>query len=179
MYRAYVEKCEGDNTHPVKASFYTNIFKSEFNISFKPPLQDTCQICDRQLASAPDAPPDPTTMLHLARAQAAKDAFKADKAASVELDAPACVTMDLQQALPTPHISTSVVFYMRQLWTYNFGLHLCDDHSAVMCVWPEHVASRGADEVGSCLLKAIPTMLRDKRKLIVWSDSCSGQNKNF
>ena len=46
-------------------------------------------------------------------------------------------------------------------------------------MWPEHVASRGADEVGSCLLKAIPTMLRDKRKLIVWSDSCSGQNKNF
>ncbi len=133
MYRAYVEKCEGENAQPVKPSFYTNIFNTEFNISFKPPLQDTCQICDRQLASAPDAPPDPTMMLHLARAQAAKDAFKADKVASVERDAPACVTMDLQQALPTPHISTSAVFYMRQMWTYNFGLHLCDDRSDV-CV---------------------------------------------
>ena len=35
------------------------------------------------------------------------------------------------------------------------------------------------DELGSCLLKALPTMLGNKRKLIVWSDSCSGQNKNF
>ena len=35
------------------------------------------------------------------------------------------------------------------------------------------------DEIGSCLLKALPTMLGNKRKLIVWSDSGSGQNKNF
>ena len=41
------------------------------------------------------------------------------------------------------------------------------------------VASRGADEIGSCLLKALPMMSGNKRKLIVWSDSCSGQNKNF
>ena len=34
-------------------------------------------------------------------------------------------------------------------------------------------------EIGSCLLKALPTMLGTKRKLIVWSDSCNGQNKNF
>ena len=47
-----------------------------------------------------------------------------------------------------------------------------------MCVWPEHVASRGADEIGRCLLKALPMMLGNKRKLIVWSDSCCGQNKN-
>ena len=87
--------------------------------------------------------------------------------------------MDLQQALTTPHTSTFVVLYMRQLWTYNFGVHLCDDHSAVMCVWPEHVASRVADEVGSRLLKAIPTMRRVKRMLIVWSESCSGQKKNL
>ena len=33
--------------------------------------------------------------------------------------------------------------------------------------------------MGSFLLKAIPTMLHDKRRLIVWSDPCSGQNKNF
>ena len=166
MYRAYKTKCEEDSARPVTASYYASVSNTEFNISFKPPLQDTCQICDRQLARAPDAPPDPPTMLHLARAQAAKDAFKADKAAAVNPLEPACITMDLQQALPTPHIPTSVVFYMRQLWTYNFGIHLCDDNSAVMCVWPEHVASRGADEVGSCLLKALPTMLHNKRRLI-------------
>ena len=53
-------------------------------------------------------------MIHLARAQAAKNASNVAKAASVELDAPVCVTMDPQQAQATPHISTSIVFYIHE-----------------------------------------------------------------
>ena len=95
-------------------------------------------------------------------------------------DGPAVLIMDLQQALPTPHISTGKVFYSRQLWTYNFGIHWCNDDSAVMCVWPQFVASRGADEIGFCVLKAVQNKVaQDKRKLIIWSDCCPGQNKNF
>ena len=136
-------------------------------------------MCDQRIARGPTATIDPDLQLHLHQAQAAMDAFKADKAAASHPDSPTVLTMDLQQTLPTPHIPTSEVFYLRQLWTYNFAVHLCDDHSAAMCVWPEHRASRGADEIASCLLKALPTLVKNKRKIIVWSDSCSGQNKNF
>ncbi|KAJ4430270.1 hypothetical protein ANN_22482 [Periplaneta americana] len=47
-----------------------------------------------------------------------------------------------------------------------------------MHVWNESFASRGAQEVGSCLLKYIATHKINK-KLIVWSNSCGGQSRNF
>ena len=75
---------------------------------------------------------------------------KADKDASKFPDGPAVERMDLQQVLPTPNISTGKVFYSQQLWIYNFGLHLCNDDSAVMYVWPEFKASRHTDEIGFC-----------------------------
>jgi hypothetical protein len=49
-----------------------------------------------------------------------------------------------------------------------------------MCIWPESVASRGSDEIASCLLKAVSTIKQPHQKhLVVYSDSCFGQNKNF
>ena len=57
------------------------------------------------------------------------------------------IAFDLQQALPTPMISTEVVFYMCQLWTYNMGIHEGYDSTATMVMWPENMTSRGADEI--------------------------------
>ena len=35
------------------------------------------------------------------------------------------ITLDLQHSLPTPVLSTNVVFYKRQLWTHNLGIDNC------------------------------------------------------
>jgi hypothetical protein len=143
-------------------------------------LCDTCNVCDAARFSGYAGTSSIDVQLHKNRAEAAQGVFRQDKSNAKSENYPAVVTMDLQQALPTPKIPTNKIFYCRQLWTYNFGIHLCDDNSATMCVWPEFTASRGADEVGSCVLKALPlTVKNNKRKLIVWSDCCSGQNKNY
>ena len=34
------------------------------------------------------------------------------------------ISFDLQQAMPLPKISTSVAFYLAQLWIYNFEVYL-------------------------------------------------------
>lgn len=76
---------------------------------------------------------------------------------------------------------TEKVFYLRQLWVYNLGLHVCNNNKGFMCMWTEDTASRGACEIGSCLYKALlkTQMTENKRKLWFFSDSCSGQNKNM
>ena len=89
------------------------------------------------------------------------------------------LTFDLEQSLPTPVLTTNVVFYKRQLWTYNLGIHDGRSGSACMHVWHEGVASRGSNEVGSCLLKHLREMDTTAENLILFSDSCGGQNRNI
>ena len=68
-----------------------------------------------------------------------------------ENDNIACVSFDFEQNLPLPHIPTNDIFYLRQLWLYVFGIHECGKNLGSMYAWPESVASRGANEVVSCL----------------------------
>lgn len=179
MFKLYVNKCKDSDLEPVKEHTFRDVFNTEYNIGFKLPSADTCKVCDeaQQIELKP-----PQYEVHLRKTEAAYESLKRDKLASKATDSETLViTMDLQQALPTPHLSTECVFYQRQLWTYNFGIHICNNDNAIMCVWPESVASRGSDEIASCLLKAVPLIEEGakEKKLIVYSDSCVGQNKNF
>lgn len=77
-----------------------------------------------------------------------------------------CLTFDLQKTLEATCLSTSVVYYKRQLWTYNLCIFDEVKKEAYMYVWSENVASRGAQEVGSCLLKHFKTYLSEKTEKI-------------
>lgn len=89
-------------------------------------------------------------------------------------------TFDLQKTLETPSLITSVAFYKRQLWTYNLCIYNESKRQGYMHMWSENVASRGGQEIGSCLLKHFEEHFPDGvKKLILYSDSCGGQNKNI
>ena len=61
--------------------------------------------------------------LHLCKAERSYQVLKEVTALS-RIDANILtITFDLQQSLPTPMLSTNVVFYKRQLWT--FIIHVC------------------------------------------------------
>ena len=90
------------------------------------------------------------------------------------------VTFDLQQSLPTPILMTNVVFYKRQFWTYNLGVHDCRSRKGYMYVWHEEgTASQGSSEIDSCILKHIQITNPSETHLITFSDSCGGQNRNI
>lgn len=49
-----------------------------------------------------------------------------------------------------------------------------------MFLWDEVTAKRGANEICSCIQKFVNTFVpQDVCKLFIFSDNCSGQNKNF
>ena len=49
-----------------------------------------------------------------------------------------------------------------------------------MYIWSDNVASRGGQEIGSCLTRHLQNHLSDKiTHVILYSDSCGGQNRNI
>ena len=63
------------------------------------------------------------------------------------LAAPVVFTFDLQQNLPVPTLTHGAMFYLSQLWVYNFGIHNCTDGAAIMYVWNECIAGKGSNEI--------------------------------
>ncbi len=80
------------------------------------------------------------------------------------------ISFDLQQNLPVPFIQTGLVFYLRQLWVYNLGIHNVVNGNGYMCMWDESIAKRGSDEVASCLLNYLQTLRIKPKHLITYSD---------
>nr|CAH7735264.1 unnamed protein product [Callosobruchus chinensis] len=87
--------------------------------------------------------------------------------------------MDLQKCLPTPCLTNSRSFYLRKLWTLNLTIH-CDTTGQSYCLlWDETKGQRGGNEIASCIIKwAQQNITEQVQELTIWSDNCSGQNRN-
>lgn len=184
LYRLYVEDCVSNARQSVSEQIFRKILKKDFRISFHQPLKDTCKTCDQYKVQIPAALASQDNQKagalkeerdrHHEKAEQVKEEIKKDKnKANTKV-----ICFDLQKTLPTPVLTTNVVYYKRQLWTYNLGIHDENDNTAHMCMWHEGQASRGPNEVGSCILKYIKENDMPEN-IIAYSDSCGGQNRNI
>nr|CAI5827690.1 unnamed protein product [Callosobruchus analis] len=90
------------------------------------------------------------------------------------------LTFDLQKTHPLPKLSTGISYYKRQLNLYNLGIFVGSSQKGIFNVWLENEAGRGTQEVGSYLRKFInENVNKPVQKLILWSDSCGGQNRSI
>lgn len=185
MYSLYKEYCNENDKPIVKLSYYRNIFNTEFNLRFHKPHSDTCSKCDNLNNIIKNSHNDTSVHtakvaleLHQRKAQKASEMKKLDVENNKESADTVVICFDLQQTLPTPLLTTSKVFYMRQLWTYNFGIHNLVTGEAHMYTWDETVSGRGSQEIGSCLMHFFKSLPSSVTKIIAYSDSCGGQNKN-
>lgn len=158
MYSLYKELCEAKNATPVKESYYRTVFNTEFNLRFHHPHSDTCNNCDKLnnfITHATDKNEQlkytTELELHQRRAQKAVDSKITDIKYSQEVENTITICFDLQKTLPTPLLTTNKAYYLRQLWTYNFCIVNLTTGISNMFVWDESVASRGSQEIGSCL----------------------------
>jgi len=185
MYELYVAKCNEDKKVPLKEWAYRHCFNTEYNLSFKLPKKDTCKACDVAKVAI-DAEKNKTQQeklrkeheLHLRKAESAREKLKSSK--DEVNDKTEVFTFDLQKTLPTPDISSNEAYYSRQLWTYNLGVHSVGTGKAWMYMWHEGMASRGPDEIGSCIMKFVEMKTAEGvENFVGFSDSCGGQNRNF
>lgn len=178
---------------------YYEIFNSDFNLGFGLPRTDTCATCDRLSLAIKSDPSDTVSQRQLAdhqdQAEKGYQTMRGDKKAAVaswsgrtrslglaahnSVDAVDMISFDFQQNLPTPNLHHNDMFYARQLWTYNFGIHDCIAEKGYMYMWDETVAKRGSSEVASCLNHFFRSYHTGARSLVSFSDGCGGQNKNL
>lgn len=124
------------------------------------PKTETCKTCDTLKVKTDAETVEARLMilwgeweLHLCKAERAHQQLKEDSALAKSNPNILVLTFDLQQSLPTPVLTTNVVFYKRQQWTYNLGVHECRSEVGHMYLWHEGMASRGSHEIRSCILK--------------------------
>lgn len=179
MNELYTEECT------VSFSSYKRIFYDNFNLRFKAPKKDTCQRCDRFVVQKSIATGEKLLKLqqdhneHLDKAEVLENQMNEDlKQAKID-PCLETLTFDLQKTHALPKLSTNVAYYKRQLNLYNFGIHVGSTGKGIFNVWQENEASKGTQEVGSCLKKFIENIRPTAKKLILWSDACGGQNRSI
>ncbi len=65
------------------------------------------------------------------------------------------------------------------MYVYNLGIHDLASDEVFFYVWDETIAGRRSDEIGSCLVKHLEDHTTDKKKIVIYSDCCGGQNRNI
>lgn len=194
MYREYClqsnfnfhTQCR-DEEKPVNEWKFRQIFNTEYNLSFARLKVDTCGTCDKidaEIKSHNEGDKqklEGEKQMHLNLVeQISKDLEKEIKMARDPENKTEIFVFDLQRALEMPIIQTGEAYYKRQLWFYNLCVYDEVRKIGYMYVWNETIASRGSQEIASCLNKHffehVPI---DTRKIILLSDTCSGQNRNI
>lgn len=183
MYKLYKRKFKVD---PVSKSSYKKVFYRRFNLRFKSPKKDTCKKCDIYKVKIKDADEQTRQLLeewhntHLEEAELLQELMKDDMKKAVVDPELETLSEDMQKILAAPKMPTSIVYYKRQLNLYNLGIHVGSTGEGIFNVWLENEASKGTQEVGSCLKKYIEEQIADTVKnLIIWADSCGGQNRSI
>ena len=180
MYDLYVERCGNMKQEPVKYWCYREVFNTRFNLSFHQPRKDTCKQCDvfkAQTGSERDQVKASEIKsqheLHLRKAEMVRSNMQSHKDIGLTEPDSDAFTFDLQKVFSVPYISANEAYYCRQLSVYNLGVHSLSSGQAVMNVWDETIASRGAEEIASCLLKYCKEKaLAGVTSLQAYSDAC-------
>lgn len=88
-------------------------------------------------------------------------------------------SFDLQKVLNTPHGQSMLLYYSRKYSVFNFTIYESGTQEVYCFTWGECVGKRGSNEIATCLVKYLEGKNKQGLKhLVMYCDSCSGQNKN-
>ncbi|XP_046684652.1 uncharacterized protein LOC124370411 [Homalodisca vitripennis] len=188
MYGLYVEECREKQVNPAKKWLFSKVFNEDFNMAFKLPDNDTCDVCDEfecRLKNKQNSEEleeiSRRHQEHLDEAASRYRLKREDKLHGKEDHKSKVVMADLQKCLPTPNLTNSQSFYLRKLWTLNYTIHDPANNKTWCMLWDEVTGGRGGSEMASCFYAWASRDIIESgiEKLTVWTDNCSGQNRNM
>lgn len=181
MYVLYLKHCENRKEIPAQKSTYRQVFLNDFNLGFHFPKKDQCDLCTNYKHSNIE---EKTTMQeridnHLLNKEKMRDLKNSEKLRA-DTDNSFCVSVfDLQQILPCPKTEVGQAYYKSKLATYNLTVFDAGKKQGYCFMWHEGIASRGCNEIGSCLLQFLKIKSEEGiTEISFYSDNCTGQNRN-
>lgn len=146
---------------------YRKIFRS-LSLSFHYPKKNVCDLCFayRKGDLEKKAKLEEAFNHHIKEkieVRKKKESAKSDPDRSI-----ACLVFDLQQVILLPKFNESKLFYKRRLSNYNFTIYNLKTKQCDCFLWHEGISRRGSSEISICLFY----------QLEIFTDGCSGQNKN-
>lgn len=189
LYDEYKKQCDEISLQPISKYMFRDTFRRKFNLSFKQPSQDTCDYCNKmelKIKAAPLKSDERISLIkeksdHLVLVDFVVQEYKEYvNDSKISGGKKVVLVFDLEKVFETPKLSTNSAYYKRQLSTYNLCIHDATNNRTYMYVWHEAIASKGPQEIASCLIHHFDNFLtKDCDEVILYSDSCGGQNRSI
>ena len=180
MYELYEQQCLDENIKPVSETYYRHIFHTEFNLSFHVPKKDYCDFCHQffNLSQPEKVQKQDMYDRHQERKERVRQIKEEQKQLSKTDVRVHAITFDLQQVLTSPKMNVGALYYKRKYNTYNFTVYSLKDSECDCYMWHEATAKRGSCEIATCLQSYIQKLPPHVERLVCFSDTCAGQNRN-
>lgn len=179
MYFLHLQSLSEGDPKP-SLSTYQRVFESK-NLSFHTPKKDQCSICVMYKTgdSSVKSKLEEKFSGHTAEKNAVRQLKEKSKQKAKEDNTFLCASFDLQQVIYLPCSNESAVFYKRRFAVFNFTFYNIFNKDCFCYTWDEANSRRGASEIATCVYNAL--QVYDSKGIKVaslYSDGCSGQNKN-
>lgn len=177
LYNFYKDNwCRDHEVKPLSVCTFNNVMDIK-NISLFHPKKDQCQICNSYKLGQY---PNDEHATHIQRKEEAREEKERDK------DNESFVyTMDMQAVLLAPRSNVSSLYYKTKLCVHNFCVFDLKTKQGFCYLWHEAEGGLNAEEFATIVAKflldeVIPKQQGDKekRKIILYSDGCTYQNRN-
>lgn len=186
MWKLYMQK-HPDVRPIVSKSFYWQYYRDNFNYPFGRPQVDVCSKCEElnvkikspTLNNVAKRAAVAELMVHKSRSKKFYSALQHEQSQEGKDEKHILsLAFDYMKTVSIPKIPVQELYYMRQLSVNCFGIHNLKSNDTTLFLYHEGVARKGPNEVCSFLneyLKSVPSQYTELR---LFSDNCSGQNKN-
>ena len=182
MHELYRVMCRENKQEPVKEDIYRRTFNTEYNLSFHRPKKDQCGQCfsyqEQKTKETVSEETETKYKEHRQKVKEAREEKENDKEKAKQTPTLHVVTFDLEAVLPTPCSLVSQQYYKRKLGVYNLSVFSLGDKKCTCFMWNETEGKKSSCEIGTCLYVYLRSLPRSVNHVILYSDSCGGQNRN-
>ena len=181
LYDAYEKEMKLTNQAAVSRKIYNAEFK-KMNLSFHRPKKDCCAKCfsyEHTPAAERTQEKIDEHSKHIKNKLDARAQKQADKEEASRDPSICAMSFDLQKVLDIPTAEAGPLYYLRKMSMYNLTMFNLVTKDVTTYVWDETNGKRGCNEISTCVVTFLKSLPSTVSRVILYSDSCSGQNKNM